>query len=95
MFPKQTNKMFGSKYGSNIYGVVYQGFMISNWVTFFVVKDLKDSWDYDKIFYLYLGGQVVAFVVGCFMQYDIKWSKIYTYKHFLGETNYDKAKLNP
>jgi MFS family permease len=47
MMPTLTTEIFGSEHGPNLYGVVFQGFILAAWIQFVLVKGLIQHFDYD------------------------------------------------
>ena len=75
MFPAVSSQVFGVRNGSQIYGILFQGFALANAVQFLVVKVVKQNYGYQPIFWL---GAVLSglsiFIINSFeLKFD--WSE--------------------
>jgi OFA family oxalate/formate antiporter-like MFS transporter len=52
MFPAVASQVFGVRNGSQIYGILFAAFAISNAIQFLVVKGLKNNYGYQPIFWI-------------------------------------------
>jgi OFA family oxalate/formate antiporter-like MFS transporter len=74
MFPAIASQVFGIRNGTQIYGLLFQGFATSNLIQFFLIRTVQVSYGYQPIFWLEVVFCGLAMFLANSVEFKYDWS---------------------
>lgn len=75
MFPAITSQVFGVRNGTQIYGLLFQGFAMSNGIQFLFINLLKPRIGYTPLFYIEVVFSGFAMIIAHSYEFKYDWSR--------------------